>query len=520
MALEFNGLLLDVERRELCRDSLPVKLEPKVFDLLVYLVRHRNRVVGKEELIDRIWNGRIISDAALTTRINGVRRALGDTGKDQHLIRTYRGKGFRFIGNVVNAAATPQPSYFKHNSGVSGGQLKSAVERIASVTVLPFLSLSGDLEERCFAESLSEGLVVGLTRFGWLSVFTPNTHLFSNFDGTGVGGQRAFRAAYLLKGAACRAEKQIRIQVQLIDVSTGSILWADAFDGSLADPFALQHKLALTIVGSVEPQIQLAEGLRFESSLNPHATPYELHLQAHPIFSSGRRNVLRSLALLEKAVALDPAYAPALADLANCLQILDVNGWIENREQNRRRAKEVARLALQASSDAVHVAISAFVLAYFGENIEAAMGLLDQALALNPAFAKGWYMSGMTRLYAGQPEAAIEHFETSIQLNPRDRLARRNGAGLGMARFFSRQFDDAISLLRPIIEEFPRWSTPYCVLASCHAHLGFVSDAQAISKRLGEADATPVPNAMQFRDTAHRQLLVPGLRLTRTSTTP
>src|SRR5215470_12895484 len=150
MALEFNGLLLDVERRELCRGSLPVKLEPKVFDLLVYLVRHRNRVVGKEELIDRIWNGRIISDAALTTRINGVRRALGDTGKDQRLIRTYRGRGFRFIVNVDNAVATPQSSYFKHNSGVSRSPLKSAVERIASVIVLPFMSLSGDLEERCF----------------------------------------------------------------------------------------------------------------------------------------------------------------------------------------------------------------------------------------------------------------------------------------------------------------------------------------------------------------------------------
>jgi adenylate cyclase len=223
--------------------------------------------------------------------------------------------------------------------------------------------------------------------------------------------------------------------------------------------------------------------------------------------------VLQSLALLEQAVALDPRYGPALADAANCRQILDVNGWAADRQLNRRKAVDFARTALQVSNDPEPVAISAFVLAYFGEDIDAAVALVDNALRLNPSFAKGWYMSGMTRLYAGRPEEAIECFQSSLRLNPRDRVGRRNIAGIGIAHFFNRRFDEAVPILRPVLQEFPRWATPYCVLASCHAHLGFLRESEAIARRLKAADPCLVPNAVQFRDAGHRALLTPGLKL-------
>lgn len=512
MAWAFNGLSVDVERREVRRGPRPVRVEPKVFDLLVYLIRHRDRVVRKDELINVIWGGRFISESALTTRINGVRRAVGDTGKEQYLIRTLRGKGFRFIGEVVDSVVTPQPSYSEESSDLRTRPLRSASMYRTSVIILPFRTLSYDFQERWFAEGLLEEVVVALSRFGSLSVLSANRYFLPSLASKHTGQHYDLRS-YIVSGSVYRFEEKIRIQLQMMESNTGSIEWADRFDGALVDGFLLQGKLALTIASRIASHIQMAETMRFRSASSSNATPYELRSQAHPIFSSGRRQVLHSLALLERAIELDPDYGLALADAANGCQILDVNGWVDNRELNRRTAVKFARMCLRASDDPVPVAISAFVLAYFGENIDVSMDLLGNALTLNPAFAKGWYMSGMTQLYAGLPESAVEHFEKSIQLNPRDRITRRSRAGLGVAEFFRGQFDNAISLLRSTIEEFPLWATPYCVLASGHAHLGFLHDAEGVTRRLRKIDTVPVPGATQFRHNAHRALLLPGLRL-------
>jgi tetratricopeptide (TPR) repeat protein len=153
------------------------------------------------------------------------------------------------------------------------------------------------------------------------------------------------------------------------------------------------------------------------------------------------------------------------------------------------------------------------VLAYFGEDPEVAAELLDGAMTLNPSFATGWYLSGMSRLYAGQPERAIECFEASVRLNAHDLAGRRTNAGLGFAQFFNRHLDEAIPRLRRVVQEFPHLATPYCMLASSYAQLGFVEEAEGIARRLRASDPLLIPNAVQFRDERHRALLAPGLRL-------
>jgi TolB-like protein len=511
MALAFDGHLLDTERRELQRGAALVKLEPQAFDLLAYLVHHRGRVVGKDELIEAIWCGRLVSDSALTTRINAVRRAVGDNGTDQRLIRTLRRKGFRFVGEVTEAPATP-PSQLP--SGEKARSANSVFADRASVVVFPFTAIGDDLEGRWFAEGLFEDVVAALSRFRWLCVLAPISCLAGRdgaLDARALVRDLAVR--YVVRGAVRRQNRKVGVTAHLIDGITGSVIWSDRFDGLLTDALEVQDKIASIIAGSIDPALQLAEARRCSASSSQNMTPYALHLQAQPIFSSGKESVLRSLNLLERAIELDPNYGSALADAANCRQILDVNGWIADRQLNRRRAIDLARMALRASSDPEPVAISAFVLAYFGEDIDAAAALVENALRLNPSFAKGWYMSGMTWLYAGRPEQAIECFETSIRLNPRDRIGRRNIVGIGIAHFFSRRFDDAIPILRPVLQEFPRWATPYCALASCFAHVDFLSESEAIARRLKATDASLVPNAVQFRDAKHRELLAPGLKL-------
>jgi adenylate cyclase len=388
----------------------------------------------------------------------------------------------------------------------------------SSVAVFPFFVIGGDAGERAFADGLTEDVVTTLGRFRWLRVAAPVSWLAGQdrgFDARRIG--REARARYLVQGAVRRGGQRVRVTARLIELGTGSLLWSDRFDGLVEDGFELQDRVASTIAGSIEPILQLAEARRSGALSGREITPHGLRLQAHPIFSSGRERVLRSLRLLEQAIELDPNYGAALADAANCRQILDVNGWTADRQRNRHKAVDVARMALQVAGDPEPVAIAAFVLAYFGEDVDAAVALVDNALRLNPSFAKGWYMNGMTRLYAGQPEQAIECFETSLRLNPRDRVGRRNIAGIGIAYLFNGRFDEAVPILRPVIQEFPGWATPYCALASCYAHLGFLRESEVVAGRLRAMDTSPVPNAVQFRDARHRELLSPGLTLIGTS---
>ena len=507
----FDGHVLDLDRRELRRAGALIKVEPQVFDLLVYLVRHRDRVVSQEELLQVVWRGRIVSDSALTTRINAARRAINDNGKAQRLIRTLRRKGIRFVGEVGEMANMATTAVSQPPAGAQVRLFTAASVGRPSIAVLPFVALGSQLDERRLAIGLVEDIVVALSRFRWLSVVGPMSPGVKVIDAKRIGAELGVR--YVVHGMVRRSNQRLRITAHLIDAMTGSHLWAERFDGQLADHFALQDKVSAVIAGSVEPVVQIVEANRYNAFPNRAATPYDLHLQAQPIFSSGKESVLRSLNLLERAIALDPTYGPALADGAFCLQVLDINGWARDRLANRRKAVDFARRALQVSCDPEPVATAAFACAYFGEDIDAALSLVNDSLALNPSFARGWYMSGMSWLYAGRPEQAIESFETSIRLNPRDRLGRRNIAGIGIAHFFNGRFDQAVSRLRVVVQEFPRWATPIAALVSCHAHLGFLGEAEAVAGQMRVADPLLAPTANQFRHAKHRELFMPGMKI-------
>lgn len=283
----------------------------------------------------------------------------------------------------------------------------------------------------------------------------------------------------------------------------------------LADGFDLQDRIAATVAGSIEPTVQAAEARRYNAADSRNATPHELHLRAQPIFSMGVDNILQSLRLLERAIALDSSHAPSLADAAYCLQLLDINGWAEDRQRTRRRALEYARKALQVACDAEPVAAAALVFAYFGEEMDAALALADQATTLNPYLARGLFSNGTARLYAGKLEEAAECFEVSARLNPWGHAGRRSVAGLGILYLFEGRLDDVISRLRQAVQEYPRWATPYCTLASCYAHLGHAREAAAVARRLRAVDPSLSPRVDQFHDERHRELLGPGLNLMR-----
>src|SRR5206468_12305643 len=273
---------------------------------------------------------------------------------------------------------------------------------------------------------------------------------------------RELGVRYVLEGSVRKGGSRVRISGQLIDALTGTHLWAGRFDGSLEDVFELQDQIARNVAGVIEPALQAAEIRRSTARPTNDRTAYDLYLRAlAAFFPVTKDGVIEAQRLLEQAIAIDPHYAPALSWAAHCHLRLVIEGWAEESETSRRKAVDLARRALQlVEHDPVILTNAAQVLARFGEDIRAMIGLVDRALALNPSYARGWFVSGLLRVWAGQPELGIEHVETSLRLSPRKRVGSTLFV-IGMAYFFKRQFDEAASKLRSSVQEHPGYPQPY-----------------------------------------------------------
>jgi TolB-like protein/class 3 adenylate cyclase len=386
-----------------------------------------------------------------------------------------------------------------------------------SIAVLPFANMSGDPEQEYFADGMVEEIITALSRIRWLFVIARNstfTYKGQSVDVKQVGRELGVR--YVLEGSVRKAGGRVRITAQLIDATNGAHLWADRFDGSLEDVFALQDRVAISVAGVIEPALQRAEMGRAAARPTTDLSAYDLYLRAlaayHPITKQG---LVEALALLEQAVAIDPRYGPALCWAAMCHRRLVLDGWAEEPETSRRKSIDLARRALQVARDDPGIlTISAFVLAYLGDDIGTMIGLIDRALALNPSYAQGWFRSGVLRLFDGQHDLAIEHLETALRLSPRERTGTPLTA-MGTAYFCKHQFGEAASKLLLAIQDNPGSPLPYRALASCYAHMGRLDEARAIVAKLRANTAQVVlpPGVVELRNPEDRELFLSGLRL-------
>jgi TolB-like protein len=517
VAYAFGEYMLDVKRRELWRGGELLGLEPQVFDLLVYLVQNRDRVVGKDDLLQAVWAGRIVSNTALTTRINAARRALGDNGERQRVIRTLPRKGVRFVAEIME---TPDGTHSRLAAapGAAGVGPSAALPDKPSIAVLPFVNIGGDPDQEHFAAGMVEEIITALCRVRWLFVIARNSSFAykgQTVDVKQVGRELGVR--YVLDGAVRRSGDLVRITAQLLDAETGGYLWADRFDGTLADIFGLQDRVAAKVAGVIEPAMETVEIHRSAKRPTDDLTAQDLYLRALPdCYSCNAERLLRAMVLLEQAIERDPGFAPALATAAGCRQFLGVSGWVEDPAINRLKAVELARQALQADGHVPAVLTEAArVLGHFTEDIDSAVAMIERALDLNPSHARGWYWNGWLRLFAGQPDVAIEHFRTAVLLNPRHRPYL---TGIGVAHFFSRRYREATDALTASLVEFPGWPTTYRFLAASCVHSGRLEKAREMFDRLRAITPAPVPLAdcsgnSPFQNREQSALYAEGLRV-------
>jgi TolB-like protein len=382
-----------------------------------------------------------------------------------------------------------------------------------SIAVLPFANLSGDLEQEYFADGMVEEIITALSRIRWLFVIARNssfTYKGQAVDVKQVGRELGVR--YVLEGSVRKGGNRVRITAQLIDAQSGAHLWADRFDGSLEDVFELQDKVASSVAGVIEPALQAAERARSVGRPTGDLTAYDLYLRAYAmVLSSGA--IPEALRLMEQAIARDPRYGPALAWTANYYVRRCTDGTSEDPREDSQKGSDFARRALQVTDDDPGtLAQAALALAFFGEDIGAMVALVDRALALNPSFARGWYISGWLRLWAGQPDLAIEHVELSLRLSPRGRFGAPFGV-IGAAHFSARRFDEAAPKLLLAIQDEPNFPAPYRYLAACYAHMGRLSEARDTVGRLRGITPLVVSSASHLRNAEQRELYLSGLRL-------
>jgi adenylate cyclase len=513
-SIEFGHFSIFPHRRQLLANGRSITLGGRAFDVLMALIEASGEVVSKGELLRRVWQGRIVEENRLSGEITALRKAFG---ADRELIRTVAGRGYQFTGEIsARPAGASEPV-------VSGAAVASSMTPLSpdslrpdrpSIAVLPFDNMSGDPEQEYFADGMVEEIITALSRIKWLFVIARNSSFA--YKGQAIDVKRVgheLGVSYVLEGSVRKAGGRVRITAQLIDAISGAHLWADRFDGLLEDVFDLQNKVALSVAGVIEPALQAAETTRSAGRPTTDLTAYDLYLRACATFLSSAKQIPAALRLLQQAIERDPGFGPALARAAVCHFRCPVDGWTDDHEADCRNGADLARRALKvAGDDPVILANAALALAYFGEDIGAMTALVDRALRLNPSFARGWHVSGALHYWAGLPEVAIEHCETSLRLSPRARVGTTQLI-IGCAYFVTRRFEEAVAKQLIALQEDPSFPDPYRYLAACYAHTGRLDQAREIINRLRAITPLVVPSASELRNAGYRALYLSGLRL-------
>ena len=340
MEFLFSDHRLDTDRRELRRGSEAIAVEPQVFDLLIYLVENRDRVVSKDDLLASIWGGRIVSDSTLTSRINAARKAVGDSGNAQKLIRTIARKGFRFVGEVRMADADPAEAGTADRAAEPSRPALPLPDRPA-IAVLPFTNMTDDPAQDYFSDGISEDIITALSKLRWFFVIARNSsfvykgkavHLKQIAAELGVG--------YVVEGSVRKVGERVRITAQLNDVATGSHIWAERYDRELADVFAVQDEITEAIVAAIEPQLYAAENFRARRKPPDSMDAWDLVMRAlSHYWRVTRQDNVVAQALLEKATTIDPNYGQAFGVLATSHTFSAHMGWEDMTWWRRRRAR-------------------------------------------------------------------------------------------------------------------------------------------------------------------------------------
>jgi len=377
-----------------------------------------------------------------------------------------------------------------------------------SIAVLPFQNMSGDPEQEYFADGMVEEIITAMSRIHWLFVIARNSSF--TYKGRAVDIKQVGRelgVQYVLEGSVRKGGDRIRITGQLIDASTGAHLWADRFDGTLADVFDLQDRVAASVVGAIGPKLQRAEIERSSRKPTENLSAYDYLLRGvASLHQDTQESNAEALAHFGHAMNLDPNFAAAFGLAARAYTRRQVNGWMADDAAERREGSRLARRAAALGrDDAVALSAAGVALAILAEEIENGAALIDQALLLDPNMAAAWHFSGLARLRLGEAALALDHEMRAMRLSPLDPLIGHMQAAAAQALLALGRRDEAWEWARRAVSSKPNWIPGVIVAAASAASCGRLAEARDLATRLRVLDATLRTSNVRERMAVRRQ---------------
>lgn len=427
MVYHFGAFELDPAKVELRTGGLACPLEPQVFSLLAFLVEHRDRLVSRDEILEKVWDGRIVSDSALSSRVKSARKAIGDDGKTQRFIKTIHGQGFRFVAEV-HVERDPDISFpeLRLADGAPVPSPDGVAEHHArpSIAVLPFRLIGDPGLFAPIAEGLPAELIAELARLRWLFVIARGSSFRlrdKDVDPREVG--RLLNVRYCLSGAVEITGQRLAVTTELVDTRGGDVVWAERYTGFLDDVHAFRSEIRANILSSLEIQIPLHEAAAARLTVTEDLDAWSAyHLGLQHLYRFNRADNISAAELFTRAISRDPEFARAHAGLsfvhfqtAFMRQSDDIDGEIH-----------LARLCAQRGVDIDP--LDPFVNFTMGRSywldadLDQALAWLERAISLSPNYAQGIYAKAWTETMAGDGAEGRSHVDLAMRLSPLDPL--------------------------------------------------------------------------------------------------
>jgi TolB-like protein len=470
----FDHFTVDARSACLRHEGTPVPLRPKSFDVLLYLVRNRGRLVSKNELIDNIWSTVVVTENSLVQCIKEIRQALND--ERQTIIETVAKRGYVFAPAVVKKdeieGYAPAPALAR------GDPFPPLPDR-PSIAVLPFANMSGDPDQEYFVDGITEDLITALSRIRWLFVIARNStfvHKHRAVDVKQVARELGVR--YVLEGSVRRVGKQLRISAQLIDAMTGGHHWAERYDRELGDIFAVQDEITRSVVAAIEPRLLAAESVRALSHSSDDLGAWELVARARThVWRLTRPDYETAIDALKRAVEAFPDYAPAQSLLGFCLVCAAHMGWID-RDQGLLDGRQhvVQATALDDCDPWGQIALGYWAM--MERRAEESIAAFRRAVNLNPNSAVAHSHLSRGLAFAGQDREAIEHGEHAIRLSPMDPDMPLFLGGIAIAHYTARRYAEALRYSTEAMRLRPSFQGAQRLRCASLAQMGRLDEAR------------------------------------------
>lgn len=485
--------------RGLSRDGATVALEPQALQLLEYLIEHRACIVSKQDLIDEIWDGKAITDAALNTRVHSVRKALGDTASTSQFIKTYPKRGFQFVANVTTDEVEEEPGKPKRRLlslfaasvallgtvwfSFSNEDVPALDTEKPSIAVVQFDDLSGDPSARYFVEGLTDELIGRLSRNRDLFVVSSAT-MFSYADETDTALEiaRDLGVSYVVRGSVRREEERVRVNGELVDVETNETIWAEAFEYELNDIFFVQEEISQAISGRLLPEIYQSDSLQGLDKPTDDLGAWDLYLRGRvrqAVFSKEAQE--DALRFANEALTRDPEFAAAHSLKARALGTIFFFQWSDAPQDTLVAATEAAKRAIELDDqDAQAYAALGYIYRFTGE-AEPAIANLERAVTLNPNNARIRLELAHTYDWFRMQNKALPHIEMALKLSPRDPMLQNMYFYQGHILFHLGRYEDALEAARQLgaVATSNTWRVFYHLLRAANLNeLGRSEEAQ------------------------------------------